>query len=865
MEPSGVDAAAFDPAAFRARTRELLAGPIIYVPIRHHSPACAQQARQIIEETSPFAVLVEGAPSFDDQIELICDPTARMPLAIYSYAAYRLPPRFTPTATAGDDAGPGMDEPVRAGSYFPLCDYSPEVAALRAGKQAGARLGFIDLDYADPRRHQLGALPSFDDDDNHDAGVETGNDTETLAGPSSYADETMYALSAAMTRVAEQIGCRDHNDLWDQMVESQPGTAEETLSAVLAYASLARADAHPERLNTDGTHQREAAMANLIAQCIRDRDASGSDAPIVVVTGAFHTVALPELVSAALTRGEQAAEPPTVQSRANAPELVEHGHGLIRYSFDRLDALAGYSAGMPSPRWYQLTWDEMQSNVPNDGLALSASARQIIGSVAAELRDQSSDGQPSVPTVVDAMTACEQLARLRRRPVATRNDVVDAMVSCFTKAEDSTINPVRRVAAKQMVGSNLGAVPASTPRVPLARDFDQTLERLGLPNDTSEQKSINLDVYRSERDRQKSRVLHGLEALGVTYGRCTRPLRYSRSTGRDVIREQWTVRLDGATDASLVEASLWGASIDEAVRALTLHQLRELLDEQPGAGELMRMVMIAAQRGVHDAVEIALNEVRARIGIDPSLTEVASALTEAEMIWTAREPLGGSALDALPDIAEQLYVRACQLGGRLPTISEDEHPQAVTDLLTIYRALTTNAWEDLDNELFWSMVASVRSTVAAGRLRGAVTGLEWRGDRCSDDELTAQVVGHIDPATDHRVGSEFLAGVITVAREAFWEIGSIVTALSEALGSYDRRQFVRRIPGLRAAFADLTPRQTDRIAEVIRSQTGARANVQVLGIEEHQVLNHTDLSLATIEQFEADGLSHWLTEPEATS
>ncbi len=795
----------------RVEARDLLEPPVLFVPVRHHSPTCARHVRDIITSHRPRAVLVEGPPSFDDQIDLLLDEAARMPLAIYSHASFESAP--------GPEGEPG--EPVRTGSYFPLCDYSPEFVALQAGRTVGAELGFVDLDYDQFARW----LPS-----------EAG-----------HLDERKYEFSETLRQAATELGCRDHNELWDQLVEGADSTTEDFMAAVLTYGTLARSGSAHAQLVVDGTHQRETAMAELIARWLTPRLGEEDERPIVVVTGAFHTVALPSLVRATLENatGTGPGTPP-VDGR-----LVDRGHGLIRYSFDRLDALRGYGAGMPSPNWYQEVWLSMTSPTVDP-------ANAVIADVATELRREGGDGQPSLPSVVDATVAAERLRRLRARSTVTRTDVIDAMVSCFTKGEDSEQSPVRQAAANRMTGFELGAVPPQTPRVPLARDFDRLIAKYRMPANTSEPKQLQLDVYRSELDRQRSRLLHGLEAIGVHYARCTTPLRFSRASGRDVIRERWIAQLDGATDVSLTEASQWGAAIVEAVAAKTRDELQRLLTGQPSAADLMNVIMNAARRGVLSVVAGGINELRGRVAVEPDLVTVVAALTEVELLWSAREPLGGEAMDALPDLALQLYVRACQLGDRLHDAPDTEWRSLVASLDALHRVLTTDAWTGLDHTSFWEMLARQRRLVRPGLLAGAIAGLQWRAAVVQDTELVQAAAGHLDAGSDGSVGALFLEGLVLVAPDALWEIEGLVEAISSALSDYAPRQFLHRLPGLRSAFSSLTPRQTDRLAESVMELTGARANVRVTGVSENDVMHHASLSEATAERMEADGLSSWL-------
>ncbi len=791
----------------RSDARALLEPPVLFVPVRHHSPTCARHVHDIITSHRPRAVLVEGPPSFDDQIDLVVDEAARMPLAIYAHASF--------------DPGPGGDgfEPIRHGSYFPLCDYSPELVALKAGRAVGAELRFVDLDYDQFARW----LPS-------------------RAG---YLDESKYGFSQTLAQAAIELGCRDHDELWDQLVEGVDATLEDFMAAVLTYGTLARSGSTVEQLERDGTHHREAAMAERIAAWLTP---AGDDVgPVVVVTGAFHTVALPALVAARL--GDRATAPaggPPVDG-----SLVDRGHGLIRYSFDRLDALRGYGAGMPSPNWYQEQWRSMWSSTADP-------AGAVIADVAADLRREAGDGQPSLPTVVDATVAAERLRRLRSRSRVTRTDVLDAMVSCFTKGEDSELSPVRSAADRRMTGFELGAVPPQTPRVPLARDFDRLLASYAMPATSSEPKTLQLNVYRNERDRQRSRLLHGLEAIGVRYAVCSTPLRFSRVTGRDVIQERWLARIDGTTDVSLTEASRWGASVSEAVAAKTRDEFHRLLSGQPRATELMSLVTNAARRGVPAVVSDAIDALRGRIVVEPDLVSVVAAFTEAELLWSAREPLGGSALDALPDLAMQLFLRACQLGDRLHEAPETEWRSLLSSLDAVHRVLTGDAWPGLDPTPFWHMLDRQSRLVRPGLLAGAIVGLRWRAALAGDAELLDVVAGHLDVGSDAEVGAPLLEGLIMVAPDSLWEVEGLVEVISSALGEYDPSQFLARLPGLRSAFCSLTPRQTDRLAESVMALTGTRANVRVVGVSESDVRYHAALSESARARLEVDGLSGWL-------
>src|SRR6266516_5819979 len=133
----------------------LITDRIVYFPIRHHSPACARHLERIIRERKPQAILIEGPASFTSLIPLVLHPKTKTPFAIYTSFV-----REQPEPEAGSPAAKTatMLGPPRHAAYYPFCDYSPELVALRVGTEVGASLRFIDLDYSDQIRAERKAV-----------------------------------------------------------------------------------------------------------------------------------------------------------------------------------------------------------------------------------------------------------------------------------------------------------------------------------------------------------------------------------------------------------------------------------------------------------------------------------------------------------------------------------------------------------------------------------------------------------------------------------------------------------------------------------------------------------------------------------
>src|SRR6185437_3837541 len=112
---------------------------LCYFPVRHHSPACAAHVRRWILAHRPASVLVEGPASFTSHIDALIDERCACPVALYTTFIDKRRRLSAADAQADEEnAEPGFGPP-RFAAYYPFCDYSPELVALRTGRPVGAR------------------------------------------------------------------------------------------------------------------------------------------------------------------------------------------------------------------------------------------------------------------------------------------------------------------------------------------------------------------------------------------------------------------------------------------------------------------------------------------------------------------------------------------------------------------------------------------------------------------------------------------------------------------------------------------------------------------------------------------------------
>ncbi|MEV8376214.1 DUF5682 family protein [Kribbella sp. NPDC056861] len=791
-------------AAVRRLAGELVSDELVVMPVRHHSPACALQVRQVIAERRPSVVLVEGPRGFDGLIPLLTHAEARMPLAVYTYA----------------HRGAG-EEQARWSAYYPFCDYSPELVALKAAAEQGIPARFIDLDLAEQQpQDEAGSL----------------------------LEEHHFRHSASLRLLTERLGCRDVEDLWELLFEADAGSAstDEHVARVAAYCALARADYSAEDLAADGTAAREAEMVWHIRAALAER--VPGDGPILVVLGGFHAVAIPALL----------ADPPA------RPELPTDGitgdSALIRFSFERLERLNGYAAGMTSPAWHQHLWEGLVGG-PTDEEPRTAALLTALLDISRDLRvDQQLP--LSVASVAAAFEQALQLAELRNHPAPLRSDLLDAVTSCFVKG-DIDIEGLRISAAcrRILTGDAIGTVPPGTGTPPLVHDAFERLHRQRLKVDSAGRQTTSLDIYRSAAHRETSRLLHGLSLLSVPFATKVAGPDFVRGFGLGRLQERWDYGWSPLTEGALVEASVYGSTLPAAVLAKFSRVLAEHRDSSRRSDAIAAVALLsqACVLGLQTEVPKTLDLVRSTIVEDASFTNVATATTRLALLWEAREPLEARLVDDLPVLLRAAYGRGIYLGRELQGGREDEAAEIVNALVQFRELIASQAGAELDGDLYWELIARLHTEYDVPLVRGAATGLLYSAGRIGSGELVERVSGHLAGGVAPTEAVGFLTGLLITARETAWQENELLAGLDRRLAEWKEETFVAHLPELRLAFADLTPMETDRVASAVAKLHG-RSDLGSLvqrNVSDSEVQHNLEISVQVAALLARDGLAAW--------
>jgi hypothetical protein len=251
-----------------------LSARVVFVPVRHHSPAAALAVRALVRDIAPAAVLIEGPSDFNLRFDELFLPH-RLPIAIYCHAR-------TP-------------EGNRRGAYYPFCEYSPEWLALTTAREQGIPARFIDLPFH----------ATLDDQRSN-----------------RYADAGLRR-SPYLEELCARLGVDDFDDAWDELFEVGPLAPADYLRRAHAVClALRKAD----REVSPHDLRREAFMSS---QILRALDEGGGR--LLVVTGGYHSLALCASVESGATEAPVVPAPPEDAGVALTPYSYERLDRLTGY------------------------------------------------------------------------------------------------------------------------------------------------------------------------------------------------------------------------------------------------------------------------------------------------------------------------------------------------------------------------------------------------------------------------------------------------------------------------------------------------------------------------------------------------------
>lgn len=666
--------------------------------------------------------------------------------------------------------GYAPDRPQTA-AFWPYAVFSPEWQAMVYALQRRIEVGFCDLPAAAMLARWPRHQPPDDDLDESDDAPD-----EVPAAPPLAQHDPLAVL-------AEVAGYDDPERWWDDLVESR-------LDSSSPFPMIADAMAELRMIMDPGGHRdhREARREAYMRQKIREALKRGRER-VAVVCGAWHAPALGWPLPPA------AADARTLRGAPRRKITLT----WVPWTHQRLASATGYGAGVASPGWYHHLWV-----TPDQPIV------RWLAKVAQALRTR--DLPVSSAHVIEAVRLAETLASLRGRPLAGLAEVTEATRAVLCDGDELA---VRYVTDHLVVGQALGSVNDGVPTVPLEADLIRTCRTLRVRRE-AHVRFYDLDLRRPI-DQARSQLFHRLRLLGLQWIAPAESAVQSQGT----FRETWESRWEPEYSVAIVEASVWGTTVESAATV----RVEKIIDE--GALiELTHAVERCLLADLPQALDGLLATLADKAALDADvvhLMDALPALARAQRYGDVRQ----TDTRALRKVSEVLVVRIC--AGLRQAIASldasnaatmrrriDEVHAAIGLLAESAKTVEDSASSihpDLRSRWLATLAALIDRTDVHGLLLGRIVRLLFDAQQLSDVPVRLQrALSAGMPAADKAawVDGFFADGALLLIHDSV-----LRGLLDEWVCQLDDGDFTDMLPLLRRTFGTFASAERRAIAERI--------------------------------------------------
>ncbi len=744
--------------------------PILYFPIRHHSPACSFHLKKAIEAYQPDCILVEGPANAEHLIPVLASPDTKAPLALYYF--YK------------DSKGLLSKEKESYRCYYPFLDASPELTALREAAVRKIPAQFIDLPYGEILLNTV-----------EGKGIRAESEKQT------YNDDYLLSRSRYLALLCEKSGMREFEELWEKYFEIE-GIYEPTgkfVEQMFTYCYLSRVHMPKEEMEDSGCLCRERFMAERIGE------ASRKYRRLLVVTGGFHTWGLlgllePEADGNGFRLAGEALKLHKIEGK-------DTGVYPLAYSMEAADALNGYASGMQSPGFYQLVFEGLEE----EGDVGHAYQEAVLGQLVKAGREARRKGEGiSSYDVICALSMARGLAALRGKREPGLYELRDAALSSFVKGELSLSTDLPlRILDSLNTGKQVGKLCETDVRPPLLSDFEEQCRRFGLKLLTSAEKELTLEIFTKQKHMALSRFLYQMEFLGTEFAKRKKGPDLLNRKDKSRVREVWRYRFSSQVPAALIDVSVAGSTVEEAARSQLVSRGRKSAGCREAArllvqGFLMGFLKERAGLGAH------MGEVLATDGDFFSLTEGFSYL---EMLYELQELYQVEDEAELAGLLLACFQKIVQLLPSMASVKEEKRQECMECFRSLYQMTGRKHFSHYRPVLMEALGRLVRKDTIDSGLHGAALGLLYSWDRKYEAGIQETAAGYLMSSGQQRMKSApFLRGLFYTARDYVFVKEGFLSMVDHLLGTLSAEEFLKLLPELRMAFGYFTPLETDRIA-----------------------------------------------------
>lgn len=751
---------------------------ILYFPIRHHSPVCSFHLLNVIEEYKPDYILVEGPQNSDKLIPILTHEDTKPPIAFYYY--------YKDTQKLVNENAEDYK------CYYPFLNTSPEYNALVQAKKKNIDCGFIDLPYGEIL-------------------------INSAKKSNAYNDEHNLTESKFFEKVCEKTGMRSFEEFWENYFEIKGlyMDTSEFVANMMTYCYLTRTNTPQENIIVEGCHVREQFMAENILK------AAETHKRVLVVTGGFHTYGLYRLTS-----GQDKLQKVKVHK---FNEKIQNVYAMI-YSFEAADALNGYASGMQNPGFYDKVWKSLTSGEER----LSDVYENIVLDTLLECAKQSSKEKLliTMSDVSSAVTMYRGLCSVRDKESPGLYELYDSVQSCFVKGELNAASDLPlRILSKIATGNEIGKLCGEAEKIPVIQDFEEQCRKYRLKVDNVLEQEIDLDIFSKPAHMELSRLFYRMGYLKTEFSRRLKGADILNNKDRSRIRETWEYKRTVHTDSSLIDVSVYGATIEEICKTMSAKQIKE--EQKCSEAAKLYVECFLMGIGITDEFAVKTDEI---IINDGDFFSLGKGLYYFNMLDTLKKMYNAEGI-VTEYFLEKCFQKILIMLPSMMNVDSDHADECIKICRMMYNLVRGDVLNGEYENLFDTFRTMIEKENPEPSLYGAVLGLLYGSNNGYKEDIKHALNAYLTGSEEiKKQGAIFLRGLFSTARDIVLVGNEFIIITDRLINGLQIEDFMDILPELRLAFSYFTPSEIDMIAEKAAKLYGKSKEDMKKSLEIYQYL-----------------------------
>jgi hypothetical protein len=722
---------------------------IHYLGIRHHGPGCTRNLQQALNRIKPDVVLLEmPADVPQNMLQQVLHADMQPPVALLIYNSKN----------------------TQKASFYPFAAFSPEWQTIRYCLENQAHLRPFDL----PKSIWLNLEENL---------LKIENEAEEPENEQDIAEKDAEDLRHdPISYIASLGGYSDSERWWDAMIESQ-GDDEQIFQSIYEMMTTLRKELNREE--SYETQLREAFMRESLRDVIKIGYQN-----IVIVCGAWHLGGL----DVNLNKKEDAKLLKGLKKNKDVAMT------WVPWTYERLSFSSGYGAGVISPAWYEILFEQTRAEVIPYWMTQAARLLR------AEQLDASS------AHIIEAVRLSHTLAALRGLAIPGLEEMKESCVSIFGNGYAEGMQIIEN---KLIVGDKMGDVPADLKDLPLQRDIDATRKTLRLKE--NRYKDLEIDI-RKPFDKEKSIFLHRLNTLNIFWG-----AKSFNSNAKTSGKEYWNLDWKPELELKIIEASFWGNTLEIATKNFILSQTNDCQEIK----ELSKLIKDCQNVNLTELIPPIIAKLETLVTVSRDISELIHALPElANLSRYNKTNLRKIDAETLEKLLDEIIPRICLGIPALCTALDEAAADAVwAQLVSVNSALSL--LENPPYNTYWALALEkvANKPQIDGLLAGGASRMLYNKQIWTKEMIENALSFALSAAADATHASRWIKGYLHGGAMILIYEPSFLKIMDKWLQELNNEVFQEVLAFLRKTFSDFSLPERQKIFNLAISNWKP-ANVQ---------------------------------------